>query len=635
MAKVDFVVIGSSGGGGTIAWQLGKAGFRVVVLELGADWSKPLHDQGLQYNPIMHDEHRFRLARPELKRRPRGDYNTHRRSEADAKSAPIGTGWTASMLGGGSVIWGAWSFRALPIDFRLGTHFGATGQLDQLNAQEGYSVVDWPIGYAEMEPYYNIAEALLSVCGSRNEITRSVLKSTWYEALKHYAHFQPESEWEPNFAFPSPPYPITPVGAAVERGMDKQGWTAAPLPSGMVAPGSGPYSTRAAIAETLRLWDEKKRPEFWNRPVEELWSSRARDPCNMCGFCGEYLCWGLNGPKSGALASTLQELRDLPNVEVITNARAFEIVYDEGVGRATGVRYLNVRDPDDPRVEVLQAGSVVVSCGAVQSARLMLMSGPQGGLGNRHDQVGRNVMFHLFGLGSTYVLPGPYFQGMLHGELGHTGNTTSFDLYFVKEQTGAGERWWKAGNVVSTAKKNPMENAVSKVEKGKLIGRPLLESMEDYNRTMEVRITGDDLPMPANRVDLDPEYVDEYGFPVARITRDFGPAERRMFGLTRPLLEKVWETYTSLPVKTVPKSSDADVGLIGDHQMGTCRMGDDPRKSVVDRHCRVHDVPNLYVVDSSFMPTGLGLNPMVTVVANALRVGSWIIDEAGNDAQVE
>lgn len=62
--------------------------------------------------------------------------------------------------------------------------------------------------------------------------------------------------------------------------------------------------------------------------------------------------------------------------------------------------------------------------------------------------------------------------------------------------------------------------------------------------------------------------------------------------------------------------------------MGTCRMGDDPKQSVVDRFCRVHDVPNVFVVDSSIFPTGFGLNPMVTVMANALRVGTWIVQQS-------
>jgi choline dehydrogenase-like flavoprotein len=60
--------------------------------------------------------------------------------------------------------------------------------------------------------------------------------------------------------------------------------------------------------------------------------------------------------------------------------------------------------------------------------------------------------------------------------------------------------------------------------------------------------------------------------------------------------------------------------------MGTCRMGDDPRTSVVDRNCRMHEVANVFVVDTSCFPTALGVNPMVTTMANALRVGTWMIE---------
>src|SRR5688572_11299401 len=106
MKTADFVIVGSSGGGGTLAWVLGKAGFDVVVLEQGPDWAKPLDDDHLQYNPATsHDEYRYRLERPDKKRRPRGDYNTFRPKEG-MRAAPFGHGWTGSVLGGGSVIWG-------------------------------------------------------------------------------------------------------------------------------------------------------------------------------------------------------------------------------------------------------------------------------------------------------------------------------------------------------------------------------------------------------------------------------------------------------------------------------------------------------------------------------------------------
>ena len=93
------------------------------------------------------------------------------------------------------------------------------------------------------------------------------------------------------------------------------------------------------------------------------------------------------------------------------------------------------------------------------------------------------------------------------------------------------------------------------------------------------------------------------------------------------MLESVFATMQKTKgIVSSVATEDAILKLIGDHQMGTCRMGDDPKTSVVNRFCRLHDVGNVFVVDSSFMPTGLGLNPMVTVVANALRVGTHIVD---------
>jgi choline dehydrogenase-like flavoprotein len=651
MEIADFVIVGSSGGGGTISWLLAKAGFKVVVLEQGPDLAKPLAEtlanpldpakgdikiDSLKYNPYPHDEYRFRLERPDPKRRLRGEYNTFRSSLA-VDAAPFGNAWTASVLGGGSIIWGTWSYRALPIDFRLRTHFQATGQLDKLEKEWGYSIPDWSVSYADLEPFYNVAETLLAVSGDRDAVNAAIKRSAWYKEFSGLDHFVRAGNWQPKFPFPCPPYPITPVGDFFWQGAEAAGAHPVPLPSGMVSPGTVGYKTRAKIQEALKYG--KPGSAFWKQSANELWSDRVRSACNMCGYCGEYLCWGREGPKSGSRFSTLKELSDLTNAEIRTNAKAYEVIYDAQTRRATGVRFLDVSDPDNPRACVQRGRYVIVSCGAVQSARLLLMSGPPAGLGNSRDQVGRYALFHLFGLGITATLP-QKFQGILHGEFGHTGNTTSFETYFMKDDVTnnpeTAGKWWKAGTMTSTAKKNPLENADGKLRGKSLIQRPLLAAMEAYNRTLEVRMTADDLPRAENRVDLDPTYVDEYGFPVARVTRSFGMNEQLMFQLAEPRLRGLCDLYVKkgiLRQKEDVQFSNAIIDLIGDHQMGTCRMGDDPSTSVVDRNCRLHDVPNVFVVDTSFFPTGFGLNPMVTVVANALRVGTWIVEQSkrGNE----
>jgi choline dehydrogenase-like flavoprotein len=154
----------------------------------------------------------------------------------------------------------------------------------------------------------------------------------------------------------------------------------------------------------------------------------------------------------------------------------------------------------------------------------------------------------------------------------------------------------------------------------------ILKTMTTNNRQLEVRLTADDLPMKANRVSLDPSYVDEYGVPVARISRKKGDNEANVDRVGVDYMSRIFTSYQQKGAVTALSPSKAILKLVGDHQMGTCRMGDDPKASVVNRFCRLHDAENVFVVDSSFMPSGLGLNPMVTVLANALRVGTHIVD---------
>jgi len=625
---VDFVIVGTGGGGGTISWMLAKAGYRVVVLEQGADWSLPKQEADRPFDPALHDEYRFQQQKPDGKRQPRGDYNTFRATDqltARPMSSNMIGGWSATTLGGGSNLWGGWAVRALPIDFRLRSHYAKTGQLKQLEGW-GYDVADWPVSYDEMEPYFNLTEAMLAVNGDRQLMNSALVNSPWYKAFKMlnpdvagYGH------WESTFAYPSPPYPQKPVGQFFFDGAQAAGVTCMPIPTALVNPASAGYRTRAELTKAVATLPDGPGSSFWRQQPQTLWSDRVRNACNMCGFCEDFICWGNNAPKSGVFSTTLVEMRDLPeHADVRTNAKAYEVLYDARLRRANGVRYLDISNPDQPVRHEVRAKYVILSCGAVQSARLLLMSGPPEGLGNRYGNIGRNVMFHLFNMSSSVQLPAQY-QGLLHPELGNIGSTTSYDNYFIPGETR--DSWWKMGIMTAAEKKNPLHGAVNALQAGAM-GMELLGKMDEYTRQLDLRTTGDDHPMPRNRVTLDPSYVDEHGLPVARITRSFGEHEQLVFRLMKARFREIFAVYEKIGIQ-FSLSDPQLLTLFGDHQMGTCRMGDDSRTSVLDRHCRMHEVPNVFVVDTSCFPTSLGVNPMATVMANAMRVGSYLIDALG------
>lgn len=647
----DFVIVGSGGGGGIIAWLLAKAGRKVLLLEQGPN--RATHLQGAQglgpataFDSAKHDEFGWFITKPDPVRQRRGSYNTFKDLAGGGEAVPFPNGWTASVVGGGSGVWGTWTYRALPIDFRLEKHFraqrlGSGSQYDWL-ASRGYAVTNWPISYRDLVPYYDIVEALFAVSGDRDRLNKSIAESPWFKWLSAQSYFDKigaQSDWLPSTPFPQPAYPITPVGYFVDEAMKRADCVTAPLPTSIVGPALDPaqvqsdpgYLTRDYLRSSLDRWktSDGGLPAFWTHAIEELWSARYRQRCNLCGFCGGYLCWGAGGPKSGALTTTLLEFQDLKqDVELRPNCFVYEIATDWGKKRAKGVRYLSLSNPDAPVSTEVRAHNVIVSCGAVQSARLLLMSGERGGLGNENGQVGRNATFHLFGLTAEVVLSKD-FSGRLRSELGHTGNTTSLGSYFLEDTAGLSGfpgSWWKVGTLASTARKNPLSDSGGALRS--LSGNDLLDELSKHERSVQIRMTADDLSQPKNRVTLDTKYVDEHGLPVACIERQFGDHETKaLFPLAKALFQKMLKPFEEKNVFDGPPSyKDAILNLVSDHQFGTCRMGDDPSTSVVDRNCQVHGWENVFVVDSSVMPSGLGLNPMLTVAANALRVGTWMTE---------
>jgi choline dehydrogenase-like flavoprotein len=261
------------------------------------------------------------------------------------------------------------------------------------------------------------------------------------------------------------------------------------------------------------------------------------------------------------------------------------------------------------------ADVVVVACGAINSAALLLQSANDrhpDGLANSSGQVGRNLMKHILGsiIGVASAKPNPTkFQKTL----------SLFDYYW-----GDADFPYPMGQVQMLGKVSPLE-----LEGSESIYAPLdIDFVAKHS--LDWWLTSEDLPDPKNRITLnrDRAIVVDY-------TENNTPAFDRLMAQWTETLKSIGCGCHILPngkyfnAGTVTTFT-MKLGLNGlGHQVGTCRFGADPKTSVLDLDCKAHDLDNLYVVDGSFMVSSAAVNPTLTIIANALRVGDRLLDRLG------
>jgi choline dehydrogenase-like flavoprotein len=295
-----------------------------------------------------------------------------------------------------------------------------------------------------------------------------------------------------------------------------------------------------------------------------------------------------------------------PNVTLMTNAQAVALRTNPSGTTVTEV----VVERDGAR-ETLTADIVVVSCGAANSAKLLLCSAGDAhpnGLANGSDQVGRNYTFH----NSQAVLA-----------LSKEENPTVFqktlglnDFYF-----GSDDFEYPMGNIQMVGKSSaPMYRGEKPVET-KLAPTRTLETMARH--AVDFWLSTEDLPRPDNRVTVDRE---------GRVKLSYKPSndvpKERLYHQLKSMLGHIgMHEHHLIPRHAYLKNEIPVAGCA--HQAGTCRFGTDPETSVLNVDCRAHEVDNLYVVDTSFFPSIGAVNPALTAMANALRVGDHLLQRMG------
>jgi choline dehydrogenase-like flavoprotein len=433
----------------------------------------------------------------------------------------------------------------------------------ELGPVSGANVADWPITYKDLEPYYDRAEEELGVSGN---------------AVPH-PFLEPRKK-----NYPLPPLADHPVSYEIDRVAKSLGWHATPTARAIL---SIPY--------------------------------RGRDSCTYCTLCGSYGCE--NGAKSSTGAALIPRAVATGKVEVRPRSMAREITVD-AQGRAKSVIYLD----ENGDAQEQPAKIVVVSATAVESARLLLNSTsarfPKG-LGNDAGLIGRNLLFSSFG--QSRALFSISRQAKQHAWIEAVApfvNRSLQDFYLMPDERFGFRKGGTMGFM--WAHPNPIYAAVQAAGKGKdgVFGTALKDRLRAYrdSRILEFEIYGEFLPTDATRVTISDQVKDRYGLPVAAINVNRHPKDLTM---TKFLVERGEEVLQLMQPEKVERVGIA--GQTGILQGGTCRFGKDPATSVLDKDCRSHVVPNLYVVDGSFMPSSGGVPITLTIAANSFRVADRLI----------
>ncbi len=558
----DICIVGSGAGASPVAYTLAKAGAKVLILEKGP-WltEKEFFKDELaislrdSYNPKLSDEQH--VIEEEYQRE---DGSTYWDGEATSDSG--WSFWNGNVVGGSSNFMSGYFHRLKPIDFKLRSEFGEI---------KGANIVDWPISYHELEPFYSQVERDIGVSGK----------------VVNHPHQEPRSSKD----FPYPPLAEHAVSSWIDKGAEQLGFHAMPVP-------------RAVLSQP----------------------AMGRNSCEYSGYCSSYGC--SSGAKGSGRAALLNHAVATGNLTIKANAKVHHLQSNEK-GEVTGVHYYDQQG----RKQQVSAKIYVVACQAVETSRLLLASKSDffpNGLANNNGQVGKNLVFSAGGTGQ-----GDFFFADLseqkQAELKQVGpfiNRALQDWYQIDDKNFAGANKQgkaKGGTIDFLFHQNPIARVQGtqwdnndELVWGEQLKKNIFKEFNSY-KTLRFEVFNDWLPTDDCFVALDEEVTDKWGDPVAKVRigshdHDLQVGEY-LAAKGAQLLEQLGAKNVSSSVSSYPPTN---------LMAGGCRFGDDPKTSVLDKNCQAHEVNNLYVTDGSFMPTGGSVPYTFTIYANAFRVAEQI-----------
>ncbi|HXH31920.1 MAG TPA: GMC family oxidoreductase [Bacteriovoracaceae bacterium] len=315
-----------------------------------------------------------------------------------------------------------------------------------------------------------------------------------------------------------------------------------------------------------------------------------RPACTNRGYCQV----GCNTGAKSSMDVTYIPHAVLNGVEVREESFVTGFVLNGDQKKIIGVRYKK-----DGLEKVQRCKSVFLAAGGVESPRLLLQSG----LANSSGKVGKNFMAHpgleIWGTFDENTRP---YRGI-------PGSLISED--FQKSPNGE----YHGGYLLQSIGVMPVTFASQLTRGRKIFGNDLLKQMAAYTHVAGINMLGDCFPSDENFLTLSSE-KDDLGLPKPEIHFSYGENEKNMIQHAQKVMTEIWEKAGAKDIWKFERSA---------HVIGTCRMGDDPSRSVVNRHGKCHDLENLYIVDNSIFPSALSVNPALTIMAMSLKITDHFI----------